>query len=323
MLTRSRTYLRIAAKRCHRSGFTLVELLVVIAIIGILIALLLPAVQSARESARMVQCRNNLRQLALGALQHEHSQGFFPTGGKGSWWMGDPDLGFGLEQPGGVFFNLLPYIEQDNVRQVGAGLPTAEKRQVWSEHCATPLAIAHCPTRRAAEPGGVGAYANINHWQNIDLPAALAHNDYAVNAGDTPVQHFGTPADYVNHTGISYLGSQVTAAAIKDGLSQTYLLAEKSLNPSAYLNGMSAGDDNCVYGGHDWDIARWTHITYPPRQDRSGVSTPERFGSAHAGALNAALCDGSVQSVSYSIDPETHGRLGNRKDGQVITDAGF
>ena len=116
-----RATLRTKTVKNRYPGFTLVELLVVITIIGILIALLLPAVQAAREAARQMQCKNNLKQLALGCLQHEQAQGFLPTGGWGCGWVGDPDRGFDRQQPGGWHFNILPYIEQQALHDLGIG----------------------------------------------------------------------------------------------------------------------------------------------------------------------------------------------------------
>ena len=98
--------------RAHQNGMTLIELLVVMGIIGILISLLLPAVQAAREAARRAQCANHLKQLGFASLLHEQAHGFFPSGGWGHAWIGDPDRGFGPPQPGGWAYSVLPYIEQ-------------------------------------------------------------------------------------------------------------------------------------------------------------------------------------------------------------------
>ena len=130
MARHTRVRLQVSAvgnpgERRIREGFTLVELLVVIAIIGILVALLLPAVQAAREAARRNQCVNNLKQLSLGALNHEAAHKHFPSTGLGNSWIGDPNYGYGRKQPGGIFFNVLPYIEEQTLHDMGMGIGTS------------------------------------------------------------------------------------------------------------------------------------------------------------------------------------------------------
>src|SRR5215203_2575717 len=115
-------YLMCASPKHRRAGgFTLVELLVVIAIIGVLVALLLPAVQAAREAARRSQCSNQLRQQALGWHLHHDAHQFLPSAGWGWRWMADPDRGFGKTQSGSWCYSILPYIEAGAVHRLGAG----------------------------------------------------------------------------------------------------------------------------------------------------------------------------------------------------------
>ncbi|HMP06498.1 MAG TPA: DUF1559 domain-containing protein, partial [Lacipirellulaceae bacterium] len=133
----------------RRRAFTLVELLVVIAIIGVLVALLLPAIQAAREAARRSHCANNVKQLATAFLTHEAAHRHYPTGGWGYRWFGEPDGGYGKRQPGGWGYNILEFIEQPALRRLGQGVTDINARQPLLRQVAETLpAVFNCPSKR-------------------------------------------------------------------------------------------------------------------------------------------------------------------------------
>src|SRR6476619_3241943 len=142
---------RTASHSALVHGFTLVELLVVIAIIGILVALLLPAIQAAREAARRTQCKNNLKQLSLGCMLHLDTQKFFPSGGWNDYYYADPNRGYGGNQPGGWYYNILAYIEEQALRDLGKGqtINTAAYSAASLQLHQSPVAAFTCPSRRA------------------------------------------------------------------------------------------------------------------------------------------------------------------------------
>jgi len=415
-----------------RAGFTLVELLVVVAIIGVLITLLLPAVNAARESARRVQCRNNLKQLALAVLQHHERLGQFPSGGWGPRWIGEPERGTRPDQPGGWGFNLLAYIEQENVRQMGEGLTGSGRNDAIVERSQRPLTVFNCPSRRRADAfiDINGPYYRTATATDLAVPS-VARSDFAMNSGDHGLRWFlgdpnvdpddylaegngngngneytndghdgrgidggngndapgnpghkvtichippGNPGnahtididlsaldthldhhgdywgacqtdthdadvdiyqpttlaegdsgafdwhnDVLDNRGISYQHSAIRVENVLDGASNTYMLGEKYMDASRYGTGTDSGDNHNLFVGFSNDNHRWTDtLLGVPMRDKPGVMNPHVFGSAHPDAWHASFVDGSVQSISYRVDPVVHQHLGCRNDGVRI-----
>lgn len=311
--------------RQTRSAFTLVELLVVIAIIGILMAMTLPAIQSARESGRRTQCRNNVRNQALAALQHVSQQKFFPTGGWGFMWVGDADRGFSRRQPGGWQYNILPYMEEQSLHDLGKGQADTPKKIANGLRAATPLPIFYCPTRRRPETFESSYQAN-----NSTKTGQVARSDYAANGGsnaysggnggpgtsalnaDDATIDAGCNAIALSQNSPIYARSEIKPALLRDGNSKTYLLGERHIRFDKYLGDTPSDDDQAWGVGYDQDVMRVT--AQPPAQDTDG-STIIVFGSAHIAAFNMAMADGSVKSVPYEIDPVVHRSFGDRADG--------
>ena len=339
-------------------GFTLVELLVVIAIIGILVALLLPAVQAAREAARRSQCMNNLKQLGLACQMHHDTYKFLPSAGWDDWWCGCPDMGSGARQPGNWTYALLPYIEESAKAGLGLGFKceTPQSRDLIGQMVSTPVGVFYCPSRR-----GVQAYPHGPRTiRNYTPPANAGKTDYAANMGSVPRSFdFGNGptkiADYdthtrwahsgpgfvniwvkgtlkinssTGHTGVIFQRSQINYKQITDGTSKTYLLGEKNLDPNRYEDGTASNDDQSMYNAQDRDNMRSTFCVpldpshtapfWPARPDTPGVEYTWSFGGPHSSGWMALFCDGSVHFMSYDMTDINHQRLGDRRDGETI-----
>jgi prepilin-type N-terminal cleavage/methylation domain-containing protein len=277
---------RTHTARSLRLGFTLIELLVVVAVITLLIGLLLPAVQSAREAARMLECKNHLKQIGLAWESHLTAQKFFPTGGWGSNWAGDPDQGFDKRQPGGWAYNILPFLEEQTVHDFGkqtryGGAP--DKKDLLARAAQSVVSIFLCPTRRAQNSLFIftqqaQSYANIN----LRTVASVWRGDYCANAGDqffhgelaspqsmadiNNAQFKFDPTDdlalrgYAN--GVSYYQSTVASRQITDGLSHKYMVGEKFLYSDRYITGDDPGDNAWLWTGWDDDLYRTAGINY-------------------------------------------------------------
>ena len=323
----------------RQNAFTLVELLVVIAIIAILIALLLPAVQSAREAARRMQCSNNLRNLGLACHMHHDAYGFFPSGGWGTAWMGDPDMGFGRSQPGSWLFSVLPFVEEQARFEHASGRQTILWPVLLSKRLALlrihekPIGLFYCPSRRPPKAYPVGYTLGTKNWEHKGGP--LARTDYVACMGtvsdvwpgagvihttydDHETYGAWPPDDYFD--GVTYMRSEVNLAHILDGSSNTYLVGEKNLRPQAYLGSTEEatkdyGDDEGCFTGHNGDVARSSGVL--PFPDDPAAHLFWNWGSAHPGVFHMMFADGSVRPVSYTVDADLHFALGSRNGGEV------
>ena len=319
-----------------RRGFTLIELLVVIAIIGILIALLLPAVQKVREAANRSACQNNLKQIGLAIHNYHDIYHAIPPSR--------------LDRHGGLAWTvlLLPYIEQENFyRQwnlnhwyYAQGATQAESDAIRE----TQVKLYYCPSRRQPPllslsgdrpdmtwagarlnyPGALGDYAGCEgDDMNLDENASFTGGNGAMVLAGNPT-YVKTGLKDLPWTLLSWT-SQTRFETITDGLSNTFLVGEKHVQMGKF--GMNTGQDSTstdgdssIYNGDDsWVVSRAAGPKSPL------ATSPDepfnfQFGSYHPGICQFLLGDGSVRAVSNSTPATTLSLLARRDDGQPVPD---
>jgi prepilin-type N-terminal cleavage/methylation domain-containing protein/prepilin-type processing-associated H-X9-DG protein len=312
----------------HQRAFTLVELLVVIAIIGVLVALLLPAVQAAREAARRSQCSNNLKQFGLALHNYHDTFSCFPAGR--------------TSRELSTHAALLPFMEQTNVQNL---INFSARWNHASNDAArgTFIAIFNCPS----DP-------------QTNMPIGWAGTSYRANQGsgllwgNPPTSSSDPNYGYPAPNGVFYLNSFRRMADLLDGTSQTAAFSEHPKGD--FNNGQSSPTDTfwprtnpttadeayaqCeALNPNDLSLQRVSDVGAPwlqgyhsttvyfhvgPPNSRSCMYPPGRIGtsaaSQHPGGVMVALCDGSVRFVSESINLQTWRDLGQRDDGRPLSD---
>ncbi len=293
-----------------RGAFTLVELLVVIAIIGILVALLLPAVQKVRESAMRTQCTNNLKQIGIGLHDFHLNNQFFPTNGGPApgqvntiwtaagtvvqfWGLANPAAPPAL-QTGSWAFSLLPYIEQGNIFQAdaqGAGIPTYL--------CPSRGRAASLPVPPIDPVFSWGSFGNggLDPWSTTDY----AGNGYLLinrwPAGEAPVA-----------------GPPLRIANVVDGLSNTLLVGEKAMD-RLHMNTGSWYWNEPVFAGGSGGTDRWGTAIVP---DAADTPVATNWGSAHTAGAQFLFADGSVRPLRFDLEANIVFALMSPAGGEVV-----
>ena len=270
----------------RRSAFTLIELLVVIAIIAVLIGLLLPAVQKVRQAAARLKCQNNLKQIGLALHNYHDSNNGFPPG----WKTVSPNTGGYW----GWSVWILPYVEQGNLyNQLSPDTRTVQAvMQSQPALLQTPLSVYMCPSDTISQLNTNRQFSVMVSGQKI----AVGISNYPGSGGND------------GDTGLFQGNTQIKIDKIVDGTSNTIAVGERKSNDNAFAAlwlGFSEASGETVngVGGAQGCVRGYTYYRMPDGVTNTGVTWPDlAFSSNHGSFANFVLCDGSVRSITYSIN---------------------
>lgn len=315
----------------ERSAFTLIELLCSAAIISLLLAILLPAVQAAREASRAMSCRNNLKQVGLAVHNHVAAYSVLPTSGNNGTITVQSTAKGSTFQQAGMFYQIIPYLEQapDGYKNLPA------KSLVAPAY--------YCPTRRApiARDDGAGQLLGLNDYAMPVWKDSKAGPGLGGSGGGCWNFWNDATGDLINHpfyrNTVFVRGGKATMAFppgkisdITDGTSNVVMVSEKFMDPTRYYPQALPKDppqlpwptlgftDNGYFGGWGWATLRCS--MYGPIRDQpyGSLAYWQMFGSAHPGGINSLFADGSVRSLSFSMSNKIFQALCRKNDGQVL-----
>jgi len=283
----------------RRAAFTLVELLVVIAVIGILVALLLPAVQAAREAARRMSCSNNLKQIGLALHSYHDVMRAFPSG-----YVSQPATY--LRPSWGWSTFSLPYLEQQTLYDA-MGVTTARfggnaTFAMADANTQTPVSVFVCPSD-VGQP--------LNHRKGDHAKS----NYRGISGNETlPLSSF---ASLTTMNGVIFLNSQVAITHIHDGSSNTIVVGECKLEPG------NTGKKACIWAGmrglnaavHISDVMWW--LNDEPAYAINGTAS-QAYSSQHPGGAQFLLSDGSARFIAETVEGRVLWRLAGRNDGEPV-----
>ena len=299
----------------RRRGFTLIELLVVIAVIAVLISLLLPAVQQAREAARRTQCRNNLKQIGLALHNYESAHGLFPPG-------------YIWPQGTGWTYHILPFLEQENVyNQCNVRSPTTATTSIWRSLPSRPSLAIRIPTFRCpstSAPDIVENAEGIANLNRVPCEYIAVISGTKTTLSTTNCATTGCPANSVvapNQDGMFFRASSVKMRDVKDGTTNTIGVGE-SLYESPTIDHWAIGSDNLGINNTPWagDVAEFVGSLGVNMGIFGGATdaTQLSFKSQHTGGCHMMLMDGSVRFLMYNISPTVRSALGTRNNGETV-----
>ena len=301
-----------------RRAFTLVELLVVIAIIGILIALLLPAVQAAREAARRMQCSNNLKQIGLGILNYESAYGCFPAGFAVDYE--DTDRCGGDCRGTSLYVCILEYMEEDTI----AGYYNFDADNKWANQDNSAMFNRRIPTFQCPSRA---------KYQEEEFKC---RRDYFGCVGGRTLVYHGWRGR-IFEDGVLYLNSFIKLRDITDGSANTIAAGESIHNsrwgmgsgygigtiggPAAWYCGGAVPVNNPRNGQSYGRVLRSTY--YPINHKLDNIAEREDndvpYGSNHPGGAQFVFCDGHVMFMSENIDWNVYQALGTRAGGETVS----